>query len=723
MKTIRVYLGGAAGLEDVLAGIQDLLVQLNRHFWSRGMEFVAALPGENATEADLAVLLYDEDFGKLPKEQFEEAYRAFKREHKPKIYVFFKEPSANITEELKAFRDSFEKKYGHFCCYFETVDAVKFQLVVQSLSFWQGMEAKDTLKVERGEVRLAGKPVANLANLSFAKLNGKRQSLLRQIDNAETEVSILEEQSQGASEDEDLQESLRIARVKRHNLKEELEQYDGFLCETAVFFAKESMKELDGRVRKARELFNHGQIWEANKLLDLPEMIEHDKHDAELFAQAREARVQNIQAFWAKAKLVMADASLAMNRRTDLASESYEHAIRIAREIRLEARRLAEILFDYAFLLQAQHRYHLAVTPYEEALVVYRRLAEQNPDDYRDNVALTQNNLAFLQRNLQQLSEAEQNLRDALEILRNLVLTAPEAYQEHLAFTLINLAVLHFSLQRFEEAEQECGEVLETLRRLTAGDSESHDSILASTLSNLAFLHLRMEYVEDAEDEYKKALRIWRNLAAVEPETYEEQVATTLINIANVLWVTGRLEEAVDPYEEAMDILHRLAVENPEAYDEHWASTLNDSASLMLLLQRLGEAETRYEAALSIRRRLTADNPEACKKSVARTLVNLANLHKDLNRFKEAEAEYREALCLDRELAQSHLEDYEIYVALDLHNLAELYEMLGENKEALVTAIEAVDAYEWCDAHVPGQFGNDLEEARVLVERLAGKNK
>ena len=42
-KTVRVYIGGGVGLEDVQAGIRDLLVQLNSHFRPHGVEFLSVL--------------------------------------------------------------------------------------------------------------------------------------------------------------------------------------------------------------------------------------------------------------------------------------------------------------------------------------------------------------------------------------------------------------------------------------------------------------------------------------------------------------------------------------------------------------------------------------------------------------------------------------------------------------------------------------------------------
>ncbi len=43
--------------------------------------------------------------------------------------------SASLDEAMRAFKDSFASKYGHFYCHFEHVDSVRSQLATQCLAF------------------------------------------------------------------------------------------------------------------------------------------------------------------------------------------------------------------------------------------------------------------------------------------------------------------------------------------------------------------------------------------------------------------------------------------------------------------------------------------------------------------------------------------------------------------------------------------------------------
>ena len=273
-KQIKVSVFASSCLDEVRDVVIDLLMQLNHMFGPRGVEFVLADTSDDVTGEDLAIALYWRDFGNLPQSKFETAYESLKAGGTPtKIYVFFRESTEELDEAMRAFKDSFASKYGHFYCHFEHVDSVRFQLATQCLAYLPNRVGDLISLDDCGRVSLLGEHVADMENLPFAKLNSKRKSLKRQIEAAESEVTNLEEESASEPDDEDLKDSLREARVKRHDLKEELKQYDGFLFSTALFFAKESAKEMDERVQKARELFEHGKVQAANKILDLPEMI------------------------------------------------------------------------------------------------------------------------------------------------------------------------------------------------------------------------------------------------------------------------------------------------------------------------------------------------------------------------------------------------------------------------------------------------------------------
>ena len=329
MNTVRVYVAAGAKVEDARRAVGDVLELLNRHFRPRGVEFVAAGEGNG----DWMIVLWWKDFGKTGQAAFEENCKQQSEGKKPaKISVFFKEPDEGITSALKEFKETFEARYGYFQWRFETIDAVRFQLMAQGLSFLPG-GGEGLLQVENSKIKLGGDLVANLDNLPFARLNAKRQSLLRQARGFEEEIEELKEELAGSPGDGTLAEALRTALVHRREIREELQRYEQFLFNTSLFFAKESGRLMDERTRRARDLFERGKVRAANEILNLEELIDQIERNTRLYREALETRRKGMQGFLDMAEML---SSMVASGKTDLrgqALEAYRGALEIGREI------------------------------------------------------------------------------------------------------------------------------------------------------------------------------------------------------------------------------------------------------------------------------------------------------------------------------------------------------------------------------------------------------
>ena len=691
-QIIRVGVFASSSLDEVKLVVIDMLVMLNRMFVPRGVEFVLADSSDDATGEDLAIVLYWRDFGDLPLPKFETAYESLKAGGNPaKIYVFFRETSDELDEAMRAFKDSFATKYGHFYCHFEHVDSVRFQFATQCLAYLPNNRVDDMIKLDDGgKISIFGQHIADMENLPFAKLNSKCKSLKRQIAAAEAEVANLEDESAADPDDDDLKDSLREARVRRHDLKEELKQYNGFLFSTALFFAKEAAKDMDERVRQAKELFEQGKVQAANKILDLPEMVDRANLNLKLFSQHREVCEKDSQAFTAKAEMVMADDSLAIPERVRQACEAYDNAIRIARVIHMDEQSYMGILFDYGVLLQRQNRFQPAIVRYLEALAIQRKLAKVQSEVYKPYVAASLHNLANLHRKTQRRSEAESEFVEALAIYRNLTNTQSKAYAPDLAGTLNDLALLHVDTQQLSKAESEYVEALSICRKLANVQPKLYEESVAKTLNNLALLYRNIRRIQEAEMAFVEALVIRRELAAVDREAYEPFVAGTLNNLAILHRDMRRFPEAESEYLESLDICRNLAAVNPEMFEPELAMTLDGLANLHNDMYRLAEAETEYTEALAIRRKLAKCQPQVFELYVAATLNNLASLHYKIERLLDAEVEYCEALTIWRKFAEVQPEVYDPYVAATLNNLAVFHDQTQRFDEAEVEYLESL---------------------------------
>jgi tetratricopeptide (TPR) repeat protein len=261
----------------------------------------------------------------------------------------------------------------------------------------------------------------------------------------------------------------------------------------------------------------------------------------------------------------------------------------------------------------------------EEALFIYRKLAEAEPGAYLPDLAMTLNNLANLLRNLGERAQALEHYEEALSIRRKLAAAEPGTYLPNVATTLNNLGSLLSDLGERGPARQHFEEALSIRRKLAAAEPGAYLPDVAGTLNNLGSLLSDLGERGPARQHYEEALSIRRKLAAAEPGTYLPNVATTLNNLGNLLSALGERAQARKDYDEALSIRRKLAAAEPGAYLPNVATTLNNLGNLLSALGERAQARKDYEEALSIRRKLAAAEPRAFRERL-RAVVNNASI-------------------------------------------------------------------------------------------------
>ena len=700
-------------IKEVNDALKPRGIRLVRENWTPGDtdEFARRVDG-----CQMCLCLYWRELPSSADDDVRDAYEATCAGRNPQhLYIFFKEPSDEISEALSGFKAGFENKYGHFFCRFENVDTLKLQFLLQ-FEKSQSTEGRDFVKVSGGKVMVEDRALVDLDNVPFAGLNKEYQRLQKLVAELQSQLADIRARYKSNPDSDDLFVQLTDVSAELKLAREEYDRYQDFLLDKAMEFARGANRQVTERMRQARELFERGEAGEAARLMDV-ENLKRDKERNRIQYQLHlERRRLEIEEFRSSATYAMADPDKSIPERFAAACSAYDEAVDTAREIRYDDEKMAELLFDYAYLLTDFNHMKDAVDLYTEALEIRRRLAAASPEAYEPAVADTLNNLAASQRKLQHYAEAEGNCTEALEIRRRLAAVSPEAYEPDVATTLNNLALLQSDLQHYTEAEGNYTEALEICRRLAAASLEAYEPAVATTLNNLAALQSDLRRYAEAEANYTEALEIYRCLAAANPEAYEPAVATTLNNLAALQYNLQRYAEAEGNYTEALEIRRRLAAASPEAYEPDVAMTLNNLASLQSDLHRYAEAEGNYTEALEIRRRIAAASPEAYEPDVATTLNNLAILQDNLRRYAEAEANYTEALEISRRLAAASPEAYEPDVAETLWNLALLFGITGPSEKERVCWNEALDIYRRLEQRNPGLYINYIKTIEEVLQ-------
>ncbi|MBC7568571.1 MAG: tetratricopeptide repeat protein [Spirosoma sp.] len=407
------------------------------------------------------------------------------------------------------------------------------------------------------------------------------------------------------------------------------------------------------RADVARQLFEQGQFTEANAALSADE-LRRDKTD--LLQQRDAVRAQLAQ--------LAQDFILKANMMVLAKDPDWFAQARQLFEEAVETDQTYETCFALGYFLQ-EHNQHL------DAMVWYEKALPLSANESPKSALL--NNLANLYSDNKRFAEAEPAFDEALTVYRQLAQQNPLAYLPKVATTLNNLANLYSDTQRFAEAEPAYDKALTIRRQLAQQNPSAYLPDVAMTLNNLGILYSDTQRFAEAEAAFDEALTIRRQLAQQNPSAYLPDVAMTLNNLAVLYRANKRFAEAEPAFDEALTIRRQLAQQNPSAYLPDVAMTLNNLGILYSDNKRFAEAEAAYDEALTVYQQLAQQNPSAYLPDVAMTLNNLANLYKATNRPERAEEAYDEGLGIYRGLAKVNPDSYSVNAAMTAVNRSMLY--------------------------------------------------
>jgi tetratricopeptide (TPR) repeat protein len=400
-------------------------------------------------------------------------------------------------------------------------------------------------------------------------------------------------------------------------------------------------------------------------------------------------------------------------RQLEAAVEAYQQALAIYRQLAQQQPQVYEpdvamTLNNLGNALYQLRRLEEAVAAYEEALAIYRQLAQQQPQVYEPDVAMTLNNLGAALRELRRYEAAVAAYEEALAIYRQLAQQQPQVYEPDVAMTLNNLGAALRELRRYEAAVAAYEEAEGLYRSLAAAQPAVYAPDLAGTLTNKGNALSELRRYEAALAAYEEALGIRRRLAQQQPQVYAPYVAETLNNLGNALYQLRRLEEAVEAYEEALAICRQLAQQQPQVYEPGVATTLNNLGAALRELRRYEAALAAYEEALGIRRRLAQQQPQVYAPDLAGTLTNKGNALYRLRRYEAALAAYEEALGIRRRLAQQQPQVYAPDLAGTLTNKGNALSELRRYEAALAAYEEALGLYRQLAQQQPQVYAPDV---------------
>ena len=546
-----------------------------------------------------------------------------------------------------------------------------------------------------------------------------RRTLERQLHEREDEIEALREQLS--------QKEYQDAMTQLYNEQKINERLIGDMAER---YSQIDFDQLDEFNLRISDCILNGRLVEADSLL-------RSKGDMETrIATLNQSHEANVQA------REVLEKSEAMERkdREDIAQDCYsfyqkflmEHkSDSAARYITLRAsldEGNAQWQFDAGSFFQKRGRYEQAMEYYQRALTIERSLTGGEPRG--PVLAHTLNNIALFNAERSLTSEAEANFLEALAIYKKLADDDPQGYAHYIASTLNNLAILYAgSADGFSKSEETLVEVLNTYLERAKDDTRAFMPLVATVLNNLGLLYDESGMFASSEKMYRDALDIYRRLATSQPQVYSGDVAAALNNLSSLYHRNNvNRQRAEELLAEAVQIYQQLAQDDMTLYGPRLAVVLSNQAVQYASQQRIDQAAAAsereigvyktlskaekgnylstlaqkaydlgvtyfqagewehskgfFQSALDAYRQLAADAPATYKPEVAKVLRNLATALDKGRQWKQSGDLYLEELAINQELAKENPAQYKSEVARSYGNLSNHALLMKEFQQA-----------------------------------------
>jgi tetratricopeptide (TPR) repeat protein len=316
--------------------------------------------------------------------------------------------------------------------------------------------------------------------------------------------------------------------------------------------------------------------------------------------------------------------------------------------------------------------------------------------------------LGIVLRKLGRREEALSVTQDAVNLFRKLFQVNPQAFSQDLATSLINLGNRFGDVGQREEALATSQEAVSLFRILVQANPQSFSLNLAASLNNLGVRLNELGQREEALTITQESVDLRRELARSNPHAFKPGFAASLNNLGAMLSLLGQREEALTVMQEVVHLRRELARDFPAAFNTDLADSLNNLGNVLSDLGRRNEALIFTQEAVELYRNLAQNNSQTFNPDLARSLSNLGNLFGNLGRFEEALTVTQEAVNLKHGLAQRNPQVFNADLAMSLNNLGIRFNQLGRHQAALSATQQAVDLYRDLARSSPQAFNADL---------------
>ena len=305
-----------------------------------------AINEELVLDSDMCFFIFFTRAGEFTQQEFEVAFEKFRKDGRPKIYIYFKnlKDGEKAEDSVREFMNRIDNELSHYHGVFDHIDTIKLRILLnlklQEMDFV-------SVEFENGKCVVDGKDELDLSNVSEFANNGLLKQLQQEL--AEVEEQYMQMKpiyAKGGESDSFCKKYAKVA-SKRQNLIDTIDELQKNIFNMSLRIGKDEVHgEITLRQKEAYRLFELGDYEGCMSVLDENEI----DNDFFAFEKQEEQKLKKRASIYIKEHKTAIDILMTMtsykNRFNEI-EERYEKIVKVAEKYLIE---LNEI-YNYANFL------------------------------------------------------------------------------------------------------------------------------------------------------------------------------------------------------------------------------------------------------------------------------------------------------------------------------------------------------------------------------------
>ena len=661
----------------------------------------SAINEELVLDSDMCFFIFFTRAGEFTQQEFEVAFEKFRKDGKPKIYIYFKnlQDGEKAEDSVREFMNRIDNELSHYHGVFDHIDTIKLRILLnlklQEMDFV-------SVEFENGKCVVDGKNALDISNVSEFANNALLQQLQKELAEIEEEYLQMKPIYVKGGASESFCRKYAETASKRQNLIDTIEELQKNIFNMSLRICKDEVHgEITARQKEAYRRFELGDYEGCMAVLDSEEI----DNDFFAFEKQEEQKLKKRAGIYIKEHKTAIDILMTMvnyKSRFNEIEERYEKIVKVAEKYKVEL----YVVYDYAIYLKNQNKYKKALQTAQEL----ERIYEDNPyiADNDDKSGLY-NLLGLICNDMSSMKDsAEHYLKKAIEIREELAKENPDRFNAGLAMSYNNAGLFYDDQGNAEKAEYYYKKAIEIMEELAKENPDRFYAGLATSYNNAGVFYNDQGKTEKAGYYYKKATEIYEELAKENPDRFNADLAMSYNNAGVFYYNQGNAEKAGYYLKKTIEIREELAKENPDRFNSDLASSYNNAGIFYYNQGKTEKAEYYYKKAIEIREELAKENPDRFNSDLAESYISSGVFYDAQGNAEKADYYYKKAIEIREELAQENPDRFNACLAMSYNNAGGFYDDQGNAEKADYYYKKAIRMYVELAKENPNRFNADL---------------